>query len=134
MRRFIMVATCVMLALLLVVPAFAASQLQFTVTPSATEVAPGEKVTFEVTVKGAAYSSLGYIPEYDENVWEYVKGEYLPDDCVLGGFSKGQGGVMAFSDAEVRNVAVFSFTFLLCQRAVVQCCHSNAPYTQQIPN
>lgn len=110
MRRIATILACTVFVLMLAVPALAAGQLQFTVTPSVTQAAPGDEVEFEVSVKGDAYTSIGYIPTYDKNVWEFVTGECLMDYTGLGAFSRSDGGIMSFTDAAVRDGAVFRFT------------------------
>ena len=109
MRRLAMILACAVLALMLAVPALAAGQLQFTVTPSVTQAAPGDEVTFEVSVEGDAHSAVGYIPTYDENVWEFLEGKCLSEESWLAGFSPGLGGAIAYEDTAVRNGPVFRF-------------------------
>ena len=110
MRKFAAAALCAALILMLTVPALAAGQLQFTVTPSVAQAAPGDTVSFEVSVKGAAHTSVGYIPVCDENVWKFVEGECLAEDSWLDDFSKGLGGVVSYEEAAVRDGAIFRFT------------------------
>lgn len=110
MRKLTTAILCAVFVFMLAVPVLAAGQLQFTVTPSVTQAAPGETVEFEVSVKGSAYSAVGYIPAYDKNVWEFVEGDYLMDYTALGGFSRSDGGIMSFKDAEVRDGAAFCFS------------------------
>lgn len=110
MRRIATILACTIFVLMLAVPALAAGQLQFAVTPSVTQAAPGDEVEFEVNVKGDAYTSIGYIPTYDKNVWEFASGECLPEDSVLDSFAPGMGAVLSFENAAVRNGAVFRFT------------------------
>lgn len=110
MRRLVMIVACAVFVLMLAVPALAAGQLQFTVTPSVTQAAPGDRVVFEVSVKGDAYSSVGYIPAYDESVWTMVGGECVTEESMLDDFSSAEGGILALAESAVRDGVVFRFT------------------------
>lgn len=110
MRRLLISLACAIFVLMLAVPVFAAGQLQFAVTPSVAQAAPGDQVVFEVSVKGDAYSSVGYIPTYDESVWELLGGECVTEESVLDEFSPVDGGVLALDTSAVRNGTVFRFT------------------------
>lgn len=123
MRRILVIAACTVLMLMLAVPALAAGQLQFTVTPSTTQAAPGEEVDFEVSVNGDAYSAVGYIPAYDENVWELLGGECVTEESMLDDFSPVDGGVLAHKKSAVRNGTVFRFTMKV---------RNNAPMGQTV--
>lgn len=110
MRRLATILACAFFVLMLAVPALAAGQLQFTVTPSVPQAVPGDKVEFEVSVNGDAYSAVGYIPNYDKNVWELLEGECVTEESMLDDFSPADGGVLAHKKAAVRNGTVFRFT------------------------
>ena len=110
MRKLTTVVICAVFVLMLSVPALAAGQLQFTVTPSVTQAPPGETVEFEVSVKGDAYSSVGYIPTYDENVWQMEGGKCLTEESMLDEFSPVNGGILALEKSAVRDGVVFCFS------------------------
>lgn len=72
MRKMVSLFLCVLLVGALVVPASAAGT-EFTVTPAAATVSPGDTVTLTVDVKTAeACKSFGVLVAYDENVFEFV--------------------------------------------------------------
>lgn len=110
MRRILVAAVCAVFVMILAVPTLAAGQLQFAVTPSVTQAAPGDKVVFEVSVKGDAYSAVGYIPTYDKTVWEYREGECVAEESALDDFSENDGGILALRKAAVSNGNIFRFT------------------------
>lgn len=109
MKKTVIWLFCVILVSFMAVPAFAAQQIQFTVTPSKTTAAPGEEITFSVKVTGSECVSLGYIPEYDKDVLEMVSGECTAENTALADFSKSEGGVLLYKKATAPDGEVFRF-------------------------
>lgn len=111
MKKIIILLLCAVLVSVLAVPALAAGEVQFTIEPSKTTVAPGEEITFSVKVSGGAQcSSLGYIPEYDKNVLEMVSGKCTAKGTSLADFSNSAGGILLYEKLTAADGEVFRFT------------------------
>ena len=84
-------------------------QMLISVKPSATTVAVGDKIDFDVVISGAPNAkSVGIELQYDKDVFELVSGD-MEMQGDLSGFSDGTG-VVAFSSATNINTTIMSFT------------------------
>ena len=73
MKKYITIALCVLLLVVLALPTFAAEETKMTVTPSKTVVQRGETIDFTVSVTGETpYTSLFAELTIDTNVFEFV--------------------------------------------------------------
>lgn len=111
MRKIMMLLLATLLISVLWLPAAAQQTTEFTLEPSAQSAAPGEEIRITVSVEAAqACTSLGYIPTYDTQVLEIVRGECLVANTALSGFSAQEGGVLLYQEETVPNGGVFEFT------------------------
>lgn len=118
MKKKLLCFVCILLIGMLAVPAFAAGEVQFTLEPSKTTVAPGEEIAFSVKVSGGMdCSSLGYIPEYDKNVLEMVSGKCTATGTALADFSGSQGGILLYEKPTPAEGEVFRFTMRVKESA-----------------
>lgn len=73
MKKYITIALCLLLLIVLAVPTFAAEATKMTVTSSKTVVQRGETVDFTVAISGTtAFTSVVAEFTFDANVFEYV--------------------------------------------------------------
>lgn len=87
MKKILSVLVCLLLLCALATPVFAASTAQMTVTASETELKPGDKATFTVSVSKVEDCTFGgFIFQFDESVFSYEKGKSLAG---LSGFMAG---------------------------------------------
>ncbi len=75
MKKIFTIAICVLLLLLISIPALAAEETVIKVTASEKELHRGDVVTFTVSISGETeYSALGLRLSYDSEVYEFVPG------------------------------------------------------------
>lgn len=87
MKKLLSVLICLLVVFALAAPVFAASTAQMTVTASKTELKPGEKATFTVSVSQVENCKFGgFMFQFDESVFSYEKGKSLAG---LSGFMAG---------------------------------------------
>ena len=80
------------------------------ITTSDVSLQPGDVVTFTVTVSDCDLaSSMGIIPTYDEQLFDFVSGEWLLADALLSDFSDGVATI-AYPNARSMNGEVLMFT------------------------
>ena len=73
MKKYITIALCVLLLIVLAVPTFAAGETKIMVTPDKTVVQRGETVELAISISGeASFTSVVAELNYDANVFEYV--------------------------------------------------------------
>lgn len=90
MKKLSVMLLCVLLAVVLVIPAFAANETVFTVTANKASVAKGDEVTFTVNVSGAnAFDLIGVQLAYDTDVFELVSGECSEIGATFADFTNG---------------------------------------------
>lgn len=76
MKKYITIALCFLLLIMLAVPTFAAEETKVTVTPSKTTVQRGETIEFTISISGdTAFSSVFAELTFDPEVFEFVSGE-----------------------------------------------------------
>lgn len=97
---------------------WAAENADVTVMPAQTTVHWDETVTFTVRISGCdAARSIGIIPRYDSEVFEYVSGEWLLTGAFLADFSDGVATI-AFVEERAFNENVLTFTLKVKNGAV----------------
>lgn len=79
MKKILSVCLCLLLLAALATPVFAAQTAKMTLTASKTELKPGDKVTFTVSVtKVENVTTGGFRFSFDESVFSYEGGKKLP--------------------------------------------------------
>ena len=85
--------------------------IAFSVTADKTEVYRGDELTFTVALKGDdAWTSIGYVPFLDSDVFEVVSGKVLATGAAMSEWTNTDGGVLYYNSAAVRTGNVFSYT------------------------
>lgn len=78
MKKILSLFLCLLLLAALATPVFAAQAAQMTVTASKTNLKPGDKVTFTVSVNKVENCTVGgFMFDYDKNVFTYKSGKSL---------------------------------------------------------
>ncbi len=118
MKKIVALLICVLLVAALAIPVFAADDTVVTITPNKATVAPGEEVTFTVTVSGEnAYNAFGLLLKYDKTQFEIVEGKCTVGHAATSQFSAKRGFVLAFEEPEAFEGTVGWFTL----KAIAEC-------------
>lgn len=111
MKKILSILSCILMLTILILPVHAASATQMTITPSAVTAAPGDEITFEVTVSGEnACTSFGLKLEYDASVFELVSGKCLYKDGMMKLFDPDKGFAFLHDEAVVPSGPIGTFT------------------------
>ncbi len=113
MKKWIPVLLCLMLVVLLALPATAEGTTQFTITPSKTTAHRGDEITFTVSVSNSnLVKSMGLILNYNQSVYELVGGSCTAQNAAMKEFDNSGTGAFAvlFSDANAFSGSLGTFT------------------------
>ncbi len=113
MKKWIPVLLCLMLVVLLALPATAEGTTQFTITPSKTTAHRGDEITFTVSVSNSnLVKSMGLILNYNQSVYELVGGSCTAQNAAMKEFDNSGTGAFAvlFSEANAFSGSLGTFT------------------------
>ena len=111
MKKLLCAAICLIILIAICVPSFAQAGTQITVIPDKATVHPGDEITFTVHVSGdKSFTSLGFVPYYNTDVYELIGTEVLTENHAMADFSMTDGGVVMFSSASAHSGNFFRFT------------------------
>ena len=111
MKKLTYILICVCLTMALAVTAFAADTAEMTITADKETLAPGESVTFVVTLAAMENCrSAGVQLTYDQDVFVFAEGSCSLETAVVASFKDGTG---VFTFAEPMAVEGEIFTFRL---------------------
>ena len=98
MKKLLAICFCLLLIFALAAPVFAAQSAKMTVTASKTDLKPGDKVTFTVSVSKVENCTVGgFLFNYDESVFSYESGKSLAGlKGFFAGVSTAAGNVAGF--------------------------------------
>ena len=119
MKKLAIFLLCIMMVGMLAIPAFAADSTEITISANTTTVAPGETVTFVVSIKGHTEAkSIGVKLQYDTTKFELVSGEITTTmDALVKSFNPKTGFAIQLSAPAVPEGEIGRFTL----KAISQC-------------
>ena len=111
MKKLLSFLVSVCLVCALIVPAHAASSVNFHISASSSTVSRGDEITFTVTVSGSgAVKSYGLVLSFDTSVFEMVGGSCTVSGAEIAKFTSDKGFVVAYTDPTTPSGRVGTFT------------------------
>lgn len=110
MKKLTAIVLCLLLTVMLAIPALAAQTTVMTISAEVSAAKPGDEIEFKISMSGGEKcSSFGLILEYDSNAFEVVEGECTLKDALFAVFDEDKGLACIFSEAQALSGEVGSF-------------------------